>query len=343
MTQAIVHPSEQLFQNFRLTDCSVSLDERMKKELFSETEVFIQKFGTLTPASQKYSLQELTHGMRANPSPALAALGKKVVHGLCHDQGVFLIKNVPIDIGEEATKTIYFILGSYLGFPTYNNRDRVIVWPVISRQIESSKKMEGNVRYGNTDGGLAFHTDTGTFAALLCVQQSEMGGENELISAVRVHNELRIRNPRCLEILYQPFHFDRRGEQLGDDKPYAHLPVFGRSSSGTLMALWAKRYILEAYQKYDIAPLSAEQTEALDLLSQVISEVAEKEAVVLKMAPGDILIVNNNLIYHNRRAFSGDRCAYRQWLFSPESESLPHMYGYPRYDEGLLGERLSRG
>lgn len=329
MIHRIEHPSEYLKRDSKEDETTLCLTDPMKSELLRQSEVFLRKFGDLTSASQMHSMDFLMRTIRDRaPTPHLDEFAKKVVDQLCRKSGFVLLKNFPIDLNDEVVKTAYFILGTYLGTPTYNNRDKVVIWPVISKQIESSKNLEGNVRYGNTQSHLTFHTDTSTFAGLLCIKQATSGGENELVSAVRTHNLLLETNPKALEVLYKPFYYDRRGEQLDGDKPYAELPAFATSASGLLKTFWAYLYIYPAYEKYGLGELSKEQHAALDLLFDTVNQIAVNEAVTIRTTPGDLMITNNNLIFHNRRTFSGDRHLYRIWLFSDAYESFPHMFGY---------------
>lgn len=323
----IRHSSTHLHQS-NLDYFTIHLAPHSREVIKNHVTLFKKKFDSLKHASSKQSPIGLTQIVMEDKNPILMALSQRIVQMLC-DLGVALLKDFPMDLDQDEMDIATFIFGCYLGIPMYNNRDKIYIWPIISRQIDSSKSLDGNIRYGNTSFPLSFHTDTTTFAGLLCLQSSQMGGENELISTVAVHNRIFENRKDLLEVLYAPFFIDRRGEQREGDKPYAEIPIFGMNGSGQLMTHWTQSYTREAYRKYTVPPLSSIQEHALEYLITTIEQTATERKVEIKSEPGDFLLCNNNLIFHNRKPFIGDRHLLRIWIHSNRYQSFPHMFGYP--------------
>lgn len=326
----IQHPSEKLHANFDIETIALVLPNEIKKSLVAYTEIFKSKYGSLKEAISSNEFSTILNYFKQKLFDIkIDFFCSNILNIICNHSGCAVIKNFPYENETNDVEIAYFIFSCYLGNPTANNRDGIRVWPVIPKQIDSSKQERTNERHGNSGTALNFHTDTSTFSGLLCIKQAHTGGENELISTVAVHNIIYRKNKELLKTLYFPFYIDRRGEQLDNDLPYAELPVFGVSVKGTIKTHWAKPYLYAAYDKYNLPALNDIQKSALELLIDTINQVALTTKVVIKSEPGDILIVNNNLIFHNRREFYGDRCLLRIWLYATQPEAFPHMFGYP--------------
>lgn len=327
--QIIQHPSINLLDQAYVDSYKIYLNQQIYDALQNHVRIFKNKFHSLKKATEINSPIALHRFVLEKEDMFLSKLSKQAINMLCDKYGVVILKNFPISFDQDEINIAIFVLGCYLGVPMYNNRDKIYIWPIISRQIDSSKELNGNIRYGNTGAPLSFHTDTTAFAGLLCLQPAQTGGENELISAVAVHNRIYENRKDLLEVLHRSFFIDRRGEQRDGDKPYAEIPIFGMTKSGMLMAHWTKSYTFEAYRKYDVPPLSAAQKEALNYLIDTINQIENKNKVEIKAEAGDFLLCNNNLIFHNRKPFSGDRHLLRIWIHSNQYQSFPHMFGYP--------------
>lgn len=329
MINEVLHPSEHYLTQSNINQFEVSLDKEAISFLISEIARFKNEFNGINNLNFKITTKILKEFIDKNKNSSLSNACNKIIYNLCHISGLATLKNVPVDLSSEELEIMSFIISSYLGLPMYNNRDGVYIWPLIPKQIESSKDIEGNVRYGNTGNALNFHTDTTTFAGLLCVTPAESGGENEIVSTVLVHNELSRTHNNLLEVLYSNFFIDRRGEEMAGESPYATLPIFGLNKAKQLKTHWSKSYTLEAYKKHDVPPLSTAQTQALTLLEETILKFSREKQILVKAEKGDIIFMNNNLIFHNRLPFAGPRYLMRMWVYSEEYESFPHMFGYP--------------
>jgi len=175
-----------------------------------------------------------------------------------------------------------------------------------------------------SNGVLRYHTDRTDVVGLLVVGQAARGGISKVASAVQVHNEILARRPDLLELLYAPLYRSRLGEEAGGEKAVYALPVMGLRD-GKFTSHYSRTYV-EAAQLLPTTPrMTAAQWEALDLLA----EVADDGALEMRLAPGDIQLLNNHVIYHARTPFEDDpasgrvRCLFRLWLCMANSRPLP--------------------
>lgn len=284
--------------------------------------------------SQNHGVAHI-HNLAVEGMPLMVRNGiKKIVEYLCEHSGFVVLRHFPIDLLPENDQLAFLIFTSLLGIPSYANRDKKLIWPVINRQIKASNNQSGEeqIRFGNSGRGLKFHTDTSTLAALLCVTPADEGGENELISTVMLHNELIEKHPEIMDILYSPVYIDRRGEQPQDGKPYAYLPVFGIGKNGELKTHWAADYHHTVFENTScgLDKMPATLSDAYQKLEAHIDVLAQKAKIIVKLTVGDMLIVNNNLCLHNRTAYQGStRELLRSWIYTPQYETFEHMFGYP--------------
>jgi hypothetical protein len=79
-----------------------------------------------------------------------------------------------------------------------------------------------------------------------------------------------------------------------------------------------------------VAPLTPLQIEALDLFDELAND--PQLNLVMELQPGDIQLVHNHTILHDRTAFEDHpeperkRHLLRLWLAPPGARSLPEVY-----------------
>ena len=165
--------------------------------------------------------------------------------------------------------------------------------------------------------------------ALLCLRPAKAGGRSSLVSSITLHNEMRRRRPDLAQVLFDPIATDRRGEAADGEKPYFTIPVFNWHASH-FAAIYQRQYI-DSAQRFPEAPrLTPLQVEALDLLDRL----AEDPALHLQIAfePGDLQLVNNHVLFHDRTAFEDwpelDRRRHllRLWLAPDGAQPLPPVF-----------------
>jgi hypothetical protein len=174
-----------------------------------------------------------------------------------------------------------------------------------------------------------FHTDSCDVVGLLCLQTAKSGGLSSLVSSTTIFNEMRRRRPDLLKVLLDPIETDRRGETPDGSKPYFNIPVFN-CHHGFVSAMYQRQYIESARRFPGVPPLTPLQVEALDLLDQLAND--PRLHLMMELQPGDIQLVHNHTILHDRTAFEDfpeperKRQLLRLWLAPRNARPLPEVY-----------------
>ena len=284
------------------------------------------------------------------PLPEFSKTLSNLAHELEHGRGFVRLRGLPVEnYGEDDLRKIFWGIGTHLGTARYQNargeligevRDELRAYGAVresyasgvdGRPVSSRYKTRGS-------GALRFHTDRCDVIALLCARAAKSGGVSRLVSAVAIHNEILARRPDLLALLYEDYHRARMGEEAGgEEKTYA-LPIFA-VRDGYFTTQYSRTFVEAAQQLDGVPPLTAAQTEALDLLH----EVADELCLEVAFEPGDLQLINNHVIYHARRAFEDDagddgRLLLRLWLAMANSRPLPagHQVLWGAVEPGAL-------
>ena len=187
---------------------------------------------------------------------------------------------------------------------------------------DEGKSMKTGGRYHQTKEGGSFHTDSPQwnkvpdFIGLCCINPAKKGGESKFVSVYKIHNEMLKMHEDYLLLLYNKFHFDKRGEFKEGESPTVHEPIF-EFEDNSLKCRYLRNYINDGH-KIQKLPLNNKQVEALDYLDEIIhSEINAAEYNLLKK---DIVFFNNNRIIHGRTSFEDfedkekKRLMIRAWI-----------------------------
>lgn len=249
--------------------------------------------------------------------------------------GFVLLRGFPVErltMSELSTALLAF--GTCLGQPVSQTVDGALVG-----RVEDIGKSASNPthRGHQTSAGLPFHVDRTDVIGLLCVRMAMAGGISQLASAHAVHNALLSEAPELLDVLYQPFPHDRRGEELPGQSPWLRLSIFAEIE-GTLVTRYVRRFIAGAMRFPDAPRLNDRQLRALDMVDQILARPGF--ALDMELAPGDLQLIDNYAIWHGRTAFrdragpAAGRLLLRLWLATPDSPPLPDawlpLYGSTR-------------
>ena len=165
--------------------------------------------------------------------------------------------------------------------------------------------MKTGGRYHQTREGGSFHTDSPQwtrvpdFIGLCCINPAKKGGESKFVSAYKIHNEMLKTHQDYLSILYEKFHFDKRGEFVDGESPTVFEPIF-KFEKNFLKCRYLRNYINDGH-KIQKLPLNNKQVEALDYFDEIIH--AETNAAEYNLLKKDIVFFNNNRIIHGRTSF----------------------------------------
>jgi hypothetical protein len=273
------------------------------------------------------------------PLPSLEPRLQRIMDDVLNGRGFVLIRGLPIARWTRQQAGIAFVgLGVHCGRLRAQNSAGHLLGHVKDQGLSSK---DPNVRIYQTRERQNYHTDSCDVVGLLCLQPARSGGLSSLVSTVTIFNEMRRRRTDLARVLFQPIETDRRGEVPAGQKPYFRIPVFNWHA-GLLSAIYQRAYIESARRFPDVAPLTQEQTAALDLFDQLSNDPALH--FFMEFKAGDIQLVHNHTLLHDRTAFEDwpeperKRHLFRLWLAPPNARPLPPVFA-ERYSTVTPGNR----
>jgi alpha-ketoglutarate-dependent taurine dioxygenase len=202
---------------------------------------------------------------------------------------------------KKEVKSIYIIISNFLGILIPQNIKKEILVEV----KDEGKSMKTGGRYHQTRDGGSCHTDspqwknTPDFIGLCCIYPAKIGGVNKYISAYTIHNLFIKQNISLLEILYDNFYFDKRGEFKSGEDPTIFEPII-RYEDKKLTFRYLRTYIDQGY-KVENKELSDNQLKSLELLDKFLEN--PKNIVEHALQKYDMTFFNNNWVIHGRTSF----------------------------------------
>jgi hypothetical protein len=270
------------------------------------------------------------------PLPTLAPRLERILDDVLSGRGFALLRRLPVERWSKLQRAVAFCgLGTHWGNLRSQNAEGHVLGHVKDLGDPHAPRLyKTNKRQG-------YHTDSCDVVGLLCVNTAKEGGLSSLVSSVTLFNEIRRRRPDLLPSLFAPIETDRRGEVPEGQKPYFRIPVFSWHG-GLLTAIYQRKYIDAARKLPGVAAYTPQQKEALDLFDAL----AEDPALHLRMEfqPGDIQLVHNHTLLHDRTAFvdwpepERRRHLLRLWLAPPQARPLPDVFA-ERYGTVTPGDR----
>lgn len=261
------------------------------------------------------------------PLPTVAPRLKRILDEVLNGRGFVLIKSLPLDRWTRREAAMAFLaIGVHLGNLRMQNAEGHLLGHVKDLGRSSD---DPNTRIYQTRERQTHHTDSCDVVGLLCLQTAKSGGLSNLVSSTTIFNEMRRRRPDLLKVLLEPIETDRRGEVPQGSKPYFTIPVFNYHD-GLVSAIYQRQYIESARRFPGVMPLSKLQIEALDLFDQLAND--PNLNLTMELQQGDIQLVHNHTILHDRTAFEDypeperKRHLLRLWLAPPGARALPEVY-----------------
>jgi hypothetical protein len=254
----------------------------------------------------------------------LATIRRSVESGC----GVALIKGLPVDsYSTQEAATAFLGVGCKFGRALAQNAFGDIVGHVTD--LGGDWKAQMTTRGYETTQLLPFHTDSCDIVGLLCLKEAKEGGISSIVCSPAVHDALLERRPDLLELLYESWYVDRRGEEPQGERPYYRTPIFA-VHRGRLYARYNRTYI-ESAQRFEAVPrLTKPQREALDALDEACANPAYRFDMQLER--GDMQFLNNYKVLHSRTQYVDfeqpelKRHLLRLWLFSPRMADIPTTF-----------------
>ena len=240
---------------------------------------------------------------------------KKILDGF----GLFIINGACLkDFSLKEKISIYTLIAEILGELIIQN----IKQEKIVEIKDVGKSMQTGGRYHETKEGGSHHTDSPQwkdvpdYLGLFCVHNAKKGGTNLFLSAYTIHNRILKGRKDLLNILYEKFHFDKRGEFKEGESSTVFEPIF-KFKDGKLYFRYLRNYI-DAGHDIQNQPLSESQKEALTYLDNSMLE--EDMIMSYDLKPDDMVFSDNHWIVHGRTAFEDHddpnlkRLMLRTWI-----------------------------
>ncbi len=261
------------------------------------------------------------------PLPTFGARLARITGDVLEGRGFALIRGLDIaryDIREAA---IAFLgIGSHIGSARSQNANGHILGHVKDLGLSSA---DPNVRIYQTHERQTYHTDSCDIVGLMCLKTAKSGGLSSLVSSVTIYNEMRRVAPELVRTLFEPIETDRRGEVDAGSMPYFRIPVFNWYE-GLLSTIYQRQYIESARRFPNVPALTQTQIAALDLFDKLAND--EKLAMQMELQPGDVQLVNNHALLHDRTSFvdfsepERRRHLLRLWLAPDSARPLPPVF-----------------
>ena len=216
--------------------------------------------------------------------------------------GLFVIDGICMESFSVKEKTsIYTLASKILGELIIQN----IKQEKIVEIKDIGKSMKTGGRYHETKEGGSHHTDSPQwknvpdYLGLFCVHNAKKGGTNLFLSAYTIHNRILQERKDLLDIFYEKFYFDKRGEFKDGESPTVFQPIFELKNK-KLFFRYLRNYI-DAGHDIQNQPLSQPQKDALTYLDNLM----RMEDITLKydLKPGDMVFSDNNWVVHGRTSF----------------------------------------
>jgi hypothetical protein len=259
------------------------------------------------------------------PLTTLAATVRDWSRELDRGRGFVLVKGVPVErYGKEDAALVYCGLGLHLGDPVSQNANGDLLGHVRDEALPDHP----SVRLYRTRKRQDFHTDGADIIGLLCLRAAKSGGASRIVSSVAVYNEILRKRPDLVDVLFEPFWFDRNDEQRAGEPPAFALPICNMWD-GRLRTFYIGWYIRGAQRHREVPRLIERQIAALDLLESIANDPAFY--LEMNFAPGDVQWLKNSMILHSREAYEDwdepdrKRHLLRLWLTARDFTSVEEL------------------
>jgi alpha-ketoglutarate-dependent taurine dioxygenase len=228
-------------------------------------------------------------------------LVQPMANALEEGPGFVVVESPGPDWDDRKRTLLYWLLGQLLGRPVVQNVQGTLMYDV----RDTGQDVRYGARFSVTKAESSFHTDASFFdeivdyVGLLCLRPARSGGLSQVVNGKTVCEELARHCPAAMAVLKEPFHVDRRGGTLPGQAPTARFPVLDEDRYEPVFRYL--RFWIEAGHDRAGQPLSPEQVGALDALDSVLNDPALR--VEFTMRHGEMFLLNNRWVLHNRTAF----------------------------------------
>jgi hypothetical protein len=292
-----------------------ALDERAQRDLLGA----VRKARDPAKTLLDYRREDFDLGAAAKPIAAAVAEARR--------RGLSLIKGLPREgLDEKDFELLTWAIGLHTG----------VGRPQGKASHYLSAVRDAGMNYRTTTGRgyssnaeLDFHTDSTDFVGLSCYNQAVSGGMSIVTSSVAAYACMKAERPDLVELLHQPIHFSRQGEQAPDEELSYPQPVFDEAG-GLLFSKWNRNRVESAQKIEGVPQLSAQHREALECFDALVRR--PDLAYTMYLEPGDLQFINSHVTLHSRTDFTDHedpakkRLLFRLWLATPDGDRLPESW-----------------
>jgi hypothetical protein len=247
-----------------------------------------------TAKNAGHALTDLTRN--TFPLPTVANRVARWSRELADGRGFLLVRGVPVDdMTENDIELLYYGIGVHLGVPVSQNTDGDLLGHV---RDTGANPDDPSVRLYKTRAAQPFHTDGSDVVGLLCLRPAKRGGESTIVSSWAVYNAMRERRPDLAPLWFEPFSFDLYEQQAPGAKGWFDTSI-GNAFGDRLFTFYLRFYITQAQRHAEVARLTDQQREFLDLLDALCHELR----LDMEFRPGDIQWLSNASIFHGRTEY----------------------------------------
>jgi hypothetical protein len=258
-----------------------------------------------------------------------AATLAHVAHEIEHGRGVVLFKGLNIaDYTDDELRTIYWGMTQHLGTVGYQNAVGDLLGEVIDRGFD---RRSNNVRGYTTSGQQRYHCDQLDAVGLLCVHPAKEGGQSRIVSSIALFNHILEYHPDYLDLLYEGFHYDLRGEGITGERNEVtsnKIPVFSWYD-GRMSCRYNGKTIQDGMYKAG-KPLTEEEVAIVEYIRDIADTDIYRYNINFEI--GDIQYLSNYGVLHARTSFedwpeeSRRRRLFRIWFNMHSGRNLDPVF-----------------
>ncbi|HMG55374.1 MAG TPA: TauD/TfdA family dioxygenase [Kofleriaceae bacterium] len=277
-------------------------------------------------------------GIAPGEAPAVAALVSSLRDELLFGRGFVVLRGLPVGGDLPRVAARLWVLGQQLGAPVTQNARGHLLGHVRDLGYDAA---DPATRLYQTNQRQGFHTDSADVVALLCLRAAPSGGRSSLASAAAAFNAVHARDPELAGALFDPVATDHRGEEPPGARPWFEIPVLSWLDD-RVTVIYQRRYIESAARFAGAPRLDGRRRAALDAFDAALDDPALH--LEMDLEPGDVQLVHNHQLLHDRTAFVDDpdparrRHLLRLWLCPPIGRRLPAAFA-ERYGSIEIGRR----
>jgi alpha-ketoglutarate-dependent taurine dioxygenase len=281
------------------------------------SQVVWQEFLDATVNCDVQDIRSRTTQLLIGNIPRLRVLAEEVRAELQRGTGVVWLRNQnETPVPHESRKLFFLLLCA--GFA-----NTVDTYGTLYDVVDQGKShTTAAVPVSQTRASTAFHTDSSALdttvdaIGLLCMRPARSGGASLIVDAAAVHERMRRERPDLLPELYRDYirdvvtpGTDRHLEAVAANR----FPVYAHGPSSTAVSFRYMRYWIERGHERIGDALGSKSIEAFDCLDRLLED--PDQCVQFRLDAGDILLVNNHVVAHNRTEYvDWEDAERRRWM-----------------------------